>query len=216
MDGREEAASGSMKEATDFGGKKFIVHSLRCVMCTHDGSVSEYIMCGRVAGVDVVARCCGTAMGWSIAFHAESLSQHYILFDKLLSQMPERPDLVPLITTVFMDYACGLRQFVHDREGSGAPGDPQGVFGSHGVPLPDFVVDRFHFGKHDDEYCRSHCDPSKHPRLRHINSEVCEQLFSWLGRYKFSMGNMTMTVFQFFVNTLLIERNAFIDVGIVI
>ena len=162
----------------------------------------------------MIARCCGTAVGWSIALHAESLSQHYILIDKLLSQMPDRPDLKPSIATIFMDYSCGLRQFVLDREGDGTAGNPQGVFGRHGLDVPEFVVDRFHFGKHDDDYCRTHCDPKNHPKLAHINSEICEQLFSWLSRYKFSLGNMTMHVFKFFVSSLLIERNAFINLGI--
>ena len=190
VDGSTEVAQGSTKEASDFGGKRFIVH-----VC-------------RIAGIHVIMRPCGIILWWCVIFHHESLSQLYLLLHAFLSQA----DTKPLLSYIIFDYACGARQFFEDREGPNG----EGIFGRHKMPFPKFVVDRFHFGKHDDEYCRLHCNPADHPEIDGVNSEACEQCFSWLGKYKFSVGNMTNIVFEFFMHSLIIERNHLLHAGFVV
>ena len=111
VDGRQEVASKSGKDAAAFGGKQFMVHV------------------SRIAGVSVATRPCGVIVWWERVYHHESLSQLYLLVDQLFSQSPAQ---TPALKYFIFDYSCGARQFFLDREGPG----PAGVFGKNGVNPP--------------------------------------------------------------------------------
>ena len=54
-------------------------------------------------------------------------------------------------------------------------------------------VDNFHFKNHslDDDYCQEKTNPKLYTeQATDSNSEVCEQLFTWLSRFKFMIHHM--------------------------
>lgn len=168
-------------EAAKFGEKKFIVR-----VCYN-------------AGVMVLMRPCGIVVLVVPIFQHESLSQLYLMVDMLLSQNPGHPR--PVIKFLVYDYGCGAQQFF-DRH-------PQ-LFMHHNYAAFKCIVDRFHFGTHNDEYCRLHCDPNKCAGIDHVNTEACEQLFSWLGKYKFQTSGMTYSTYRFFIYQVVLLHNEFL------
>ncbi|KAK2556275.1 hypothetical protein P5673_021909 [Acropora cervicornis] len=47
----------------------------------------------------------------------------------------------------------------------------------------EMIVDCFHFKNHVDRWCKEHCNPYNSNDLKDVNTEVCEQLFSWLSKF---------------------------------
>jgi hypothetical protein len=81
----------------------------------------------------------------------------------------------------------------------------------------EIVVDKMHFKGHVDTWCRQHCDPNKHRHLdkvclcfnnycglsimilAQVDTEVCEQTFSWLSRYARITRHMNKEHFLFYL-----------------
>ena len=59
-------------------------------------------------------------------------------------------------------------------------------------------VDRFHFTNHIGEWCRKNMDPSTSNHLKNVNTEVMEQIFSWLKGYAPSLRYMKRFNYKFF------------------
>ena len=78
----------------------------------------------------------------------------------------------------------------------------------------EIVVDKFHFGFHDAEYCRKHCDPYKLPEVDLINTEACEQFFSWLGNIRRCVVGQDIELFRFMVTELVTVRNQYVEMGL--
>ena len=71
-------------------------------------------------------------------------------------------------------------------------------------------VDNFHFPNHTDRECHEKCDPKKSPYLRGVNTEVCEQLFNVINKFrnckKMNEGNFFLFfLFLFDLHNLKIE-----------
>ena len=96
------------------------------------------------------------------------------------------------------DYGCGAQVFFNAR--------PQ-MFHKHGYKAPKWVVDRFHFGSHKDEFCLNNCNPSACPGIDYVNTEACEQLFSWLGKFKFQTAGMTISTYKYFLYMVILLHN---------
>jgi hypothetical protein len=58
--------------------------------------------------------------------------------------------------------------------------------------------DRFHFKNHIGAWCHKHTNPHTFTREGRLkgNTEVCEQLFRFINRFKFSMRGMNKTRFR--------------------
>lgn len=83
----------------------------------------------------------------------------------------------------------------------------------------NIVIDSMHMKGHTDHWCKQNCDPKWFPQLNNVsnkpltclhsylcictyiqvNTEVCEQTFSWLSRYRHIARHMNRTNFMFFV-----------------
>ncbi|GAQ90741.1 hypothetical protein KFL_006790040 [Klebsormidium nitens] len=60
------------------------------------------------------------------------------------------------------------------------------------------VVDKFHFDKnHVGKWCKEHVNPHHHPELTKANMSICEQRFSWFGKYKHILRKMNEHRFHF-------------------
>ena len=77
----------------------------------------------------------------------------------------------------------------------------------------EMVVDKMHMRGHIDEWCKQNCDPRKFDALAKVmvnvnltilfflkvDTEVCEQVFSWLSRYSHRTPKMSQHTFMFFI-----------------
>ena len=70
-----------------------------------------------------------------------------------------------------------------------------------------YIVDKLHYKGHTGDYCALHCNPNNEKYLDTINTQVCEQINAWIGRYKYMMKHMNFFRFNFFLFILLDEYN---------
>lgn len=80
-------------------------------------------------------------------------------------------------------------------------------------------IDRFHYGNHVDPWCKKNMNPERAETLKHlrgvdsegkpwkVNTEVCEETFSWLRGYKFSTRQMSEARFKWFLLRMCWMRN---------
>ena len=85
----------------------------------------------------------------------------------------------------------------------------------------EMAVDKMHIRGHTDPWCRANCDPSNFPALMkvvsyildaayiymyilpvflnyvQVDTEVCEQVFSWLSKYSYITRKMSQHTFVF-------------------
>ncbi|CAF3873870.1 unnamed protein product [Rotaria sp. Silwood1] len=53
-----------------------------------------------------------------------------------------------------------------------------------------FTIDRLHYQNHRDSWCKQYLNPDNNPSLNGINTEACEQTFSWLNKFSKSFSRM--------------------------
>ena len=44
-------------------------------------------------------------------------------------------------------------------------------------------------------------------RIDYVNTEACEQLFSWLGKFKFQTAGMTISTYKYFLYMVILLHN---------
>lgn len=145
----------------------------------------------RSAGVATVNWPCGVVCSFMEMFKSESLTQTYLMVAGIFERHGKRESHM----AICYDDGCHLARFSKK---------PSRVFtGETGRLLGgmDFFVDRFHFPNHVDPWCKANCDPNDARRTSWaggINSETCEQLFSWVCGFKKSVRHMNQTRFRIF------------------
>ena len=58
------------------------------------------------------------------------------------------------------------------------------------------------------EYCKKKCNLSEHVVSDTVNTEVCEQLFKWLAKFKFATLYMSLARFMLFMFIMIDSHNA--------
>ena len=76
---------------------------------------------------------------------------------------------------IVYDNACKLQRFCENNCNVNNPGDRV-----HKLLKNKFVVDRLHIQGHTDPTCNAINHPDFFPGLNKLNTEVCEQINSWL------------------------------------
>ena len=87
---------------------------------------------------------------------------------------------------------------------------------------PLYIVDRFHVDGHTEVACLGPPKQSKagkyhyaHPSFKQVmegvNTSVCEQTFSWMGGYKFTVRNFNRYQYWFFIYILVYMKNQSIE-----
>ena len=147
----------------------------------------------RTGGVLVMAKPCGIVVDVNEIFGGESTIHVAEMIESLLEISTSKDD----IEVVLYDDACHLKRHVDCRCDRFYP---------H-LKKCDMRVDRFHFPNHVDPWCKANMDPSKCPLLKGVNSEVMEQLFSWLKGYAPSFRYMNRAPFNFLMLDLLDRHN---------
>jgi hypothetical protein len=128
----------------------------------------NYSTAGILAGIWP----CGKIALVSELFGTESISQVYAALHTFLYQ---NADSVTDLDTICYDDGCHLKKYASKRA------DLTQTLKK--ISSYNIVIDKMHFKGHVDEWCHTHCNPYQLDHLNGIDTEVCEQSFSWLSRY---------------------------------
>jgi hypothetical protein len=77
-------------------------------------------------------------------------------------------------------------------------------------PNVKYVVDRFHSKGHADRWCVDNCLHTTEENtaiMKDVNSSVCQQQFSSLGRFKFMVSKMGRATAAVFLEEMVQARN---------
>lgn len=140
----------------------------------------------RTAGVLVFAKPCGIVVETKELFGSESKSQVYAHVHNLLSNK-----VMEDIGIICYDDACHLKKFAQNPVRS----DLTEI--AKKIKEMSLVCDKFHFRNHTDRWCKTNCNPFTSTDLENVNTEVCEQLFSWLSRFAHITKHMNRWRFLF-------------------
>ncbi len=143
----------------------------------------------RTAGICLAAFNCGIIIHFVELFGSESLSQVYCFLVKLYSQcvLPQK---------LAYDDGCHLKKFVTNLKRASTTA----VAAILAALL--IVVDRMHFKGHKDKWCKKHMNPDKHREFDKLNTETCEQTFSWGSRYSAMARHMNFPRYHLFLFSL--------------
>ncbi len=143
----------------------------------------------RTAGICLAAYNCGIIISFSELFGSESLSQVYCFLIKLYS-------LCVLPLSLAYDDGCHLSKFVKNVKRAATTAVAR-VLASLII-----VVDRMHFKGHKDKWCKKHMNPDKYREFDRLNTESCEQTFSWASGYSSMTRHMNYPRYMIFLFSL--------------
>ena len=121
---------------------------------------------------------------------AESLGQRYFFLADLLEEGWENDTVNTTIVSNLALANLRLRRLAY--------------------PQVKYVTDRFHSKGHADHWCKQHCmhsSPENGKALQGVNTSVCEQQFSKLGRYKFMVSKMGAAIGSLSLHEVVEPRN---------
>ena len=124
-------------------------------------------------------------------FNSESITQVYSLLhdhlkDNFSNGTYKKEDMV-----IVYDDACHLKKFAIKRGHLTET--------TKYISECDIFCDRLHFANHVDRCCATHCNPAHCDKLKGVNTESCEQIFSWLSKYAYITRYMNRHRFYFFI-----------------
>jgi len=139
---------------------------------------------------------CGIFVRADELYRAESLSQVYLFVLSLLASLDGH-----LPNIIGYDDGCHFGRFITNpiRMAFNALTRALGAI--------RVVIDRFHFRNHTDADCRAHYNPYDRPELKGVNTQICEESFSWLRGYSHIVRHMNKAHFMFFLLSMLDRHN---------
>lgn len=165
----------------------------------------------RSAGVFATVYPCGIIFSLRELYGTESISQVVCILLSLSALHKGAPKVLGY------DDACHLHKFIH------LPKRATKYVNNilwQGLSRMKLFVDRFHYGNHVDEWCLEHMDPERPDIVQFlrvfgadgvetgkVNTQICEETFSWLQAYKNTTRHMGEARFQFFLITICWMRN---------
>ena len=161
----------------------------------------------RSAGVLLAAYPCQHIRLVEEIYNSESITQVYAILHDHVESSFQKGVYDPDKLVIVYDDACHLKRFSMKRPGMTET--------STYLSSADIFCDRLHFSNHVDKWCATNCDPRQCYKLNEVNTEACEQIFSWLSRYSFMTRYMNRYRFLFFIldmcdihNFMIEQRNS--------
>ncbi|KXJ06830.1 uncharacterized protein LOC114576501 [Exaiptasia diaphana] len=152
----------------------------------------------RTAGILCGLRPCGVFVTVAELYGCESNSQVYAILHEALRKNAES---FKMLEYLVYDDACHLRKYAQN------PIRSELTEQTKTLRDIEIVVDKMHMRGHVDPWCKKHCDSRKIEELAEVDTEVCEQSFSWLSLYKKMTRKMNQEHFMFLVLYLLHLHN---------
>jgi len=169
--------------------------------------------------VFAVVRPCGIIFSLRELYGTESISQVVCILMALCTLVGRAPKVLGY------DDTCHLHKFIHLPRRAAKYASNTLWQQLSGIR---FFIDRFHMRNHVDKWCIKNMDPEREdilPDMRcrwdpwtrpmgpngnqmgKVNTEICEQTFSWLQGYKNSTRHMGEARFRWFLLTMCWMRN---------
>ena len=143
----------------------------------------------RAGGILVMAKPCGTIVAISEIFGGESVSHVAEVIEHYLQSIDSD-------TKCFVyDDACHLCKHVKCRC----------VYPK--LSEIEMKIDRFHFVNHTDAWCQKHMNPATSKYLSKVNTEVMEQIFSWVKGFVLALRYMKSCNYNFFMLDMIERHN---------
>ena len=152
----------------------------------------------HTVGLHIVAWPCGIIPDFSELFGSESITQVWALLCDFFGDM--EPDKQKQLKAFVYDDMCHLKPF-SEKDSQKSQSEIAEFFATLKK-----AVDKLHFRGHKGAYCHKECDPWKLRELDEVNTVVCEQLFSWVNRFK-ACRNMNEARFFLYFLALIDMRN---------
>jgi hypothetical protein len=127
----------------------------------------------RTSGIIAAAYNCGFICSLFELFGCESIKQVYNFLVYMMKNCEHIPDIL------IYDDACHLKRFVRNKNSFA-----QETSANKRIVGLEILCDKLHYRNHIDPWCRKNTNPYKNSVANSTNTEVCEQIFSWLARYK--------------------------------
>ncbi|CAF1154762.1 unnamed protein product [Adineta ricciae] len=164
--------------------RNFIQHEL--ISCsTLKEMPNQYIdKCVRSFGIIVYVTNCNVTVAFNEIFRSETIKE---ILNGLISIVNISPTLPPAI---IYDDACHLIRRLIDGQTKKEFKITPAI---HYLNTKTYNIDRMHLQNHKDKWCRKFLDPQTNPLLVNVNTEACEQLFSWSNGYATSLTNMNQS-----------------------
>ena len=118
--------------------------------------------------------------------------------------MAELRARLPNLNVVIHDDPCHLRKFADFHSGGG------GLAFDLAYPQMHYIADRLHAGGHTDKWCLENCQPTNPQnvdKVAGVNTEICKQQFSIMGRFKYMVQSMSRHTVVLFLNEVVDLRN---------
>lgn len=151
--------------------------------CKKEENVDKFH--NRTAGMFYLFRSCGIRISHYEMYTSESLSDVFLCLLDTFGSTPEH------INGIVYDRACGLHPFITRLSSEG--NKP-----AKNYEILDYIVDIFHVEKHtqpkcilQNENCLYHPHLTKFSKVKGMNTEVAEQSFSQLNRFKYMSRKMS-------------------------
>lgn len=162
----------------------------------------------RTAGIMAIVRSCGIILDWREMYTCESSSQLFVQLLKLVDEPNIR------ISYIGYDRACEFVPFLRNL-------NTKGNLGAAKLLEAEYLVDNFHIAGHTTPGClppspdnpksEFHHSLPKFSAIANANTEVAEQAFSWLKRYKHIVKYMSAAKYRYFLYEIIQSHNKRID-----
>lgn len=144
----------------------------------------------RTAGILLGAWPCGTILMLGELFGAESKSQVYGFLHTFLK---ENAQSTADLRFICYDDGCHLKKYAaNTKRVNQTPTATR-------LSSLNIVVDKMHFKGHIDPWCQENCNPYTFSELEKVDTEICEQIFSWMSKYARITQHMNRVHFLFFL-----------------
>lgn len=192
----------STSNTRNLRSKTILIEHESVTCCTLKQRSNTYIdKCLRSFGFIVYATNCSVIVAFTEIFRSETIKE---ILNGLISIVNISPSLPPCIV---YDDACHLIRRLIDGQLNGEFNTTPALLY---LNMKTYNIDRLHITNHTDRWCRKNLDPEKNPLLTGVNTEACEQLFSWTNGYATSFTNMNASRCRLMLLLTFHLRNCFL------
>ena len=192
-----KAARGDFTQGSGLTPDEWGMVNASCATCVKESA--SQLATTRTAGLLAACTPCGLVCGWSELQDTESHRAR-------LNLVCKRVSLNPSFKICIHDDACHMQQICISRRRRFDLSDPA----QRRLRARTWVLDRLRAKNHTGQWCRANVWPDLphlRPLVEGVNTQICEQIFSWLVRLKHAFLHMNKSTYRLFMTAQLQLHN---------
>lgn len=150
----------------------------------------------RTSGIMAAVYNCGYICSLYELFGSESITQVYNFLLYMHCNIENFPSVL------IYDDACHLKLFIQNSNNF-----VLNTQATTKLKNSKIYCDKLHYRNHVDPWCHRNTNPYKDPIVNATNTEICEQIFSWLAQYKNIVRGFNESTFLIYLCLLSDLRN---------